>query len=165
MDEQENVTLDTTNETVEETVETPIDTEGDTVETPEVDVDQLQATNKKLYERAKKAEADLKALKGTSHVNNDPFFEERLELLASGLSREELDKAKVIAIGNKSTLAEALKDDMFIAYQRKLKEDKRKEDAKLGASKGSGESEDNTLIKPDMSREEHVEAFNKVMGR
>jgi len=165
MDEQENVNLDTTNETVEETVETPTDTEGDTVETPEVDVDQLQATNKKLYERAKKAEADLKALKGTSHVNNDPFFEERLELLASGLSREEVDKAKVIAIGNKTTLAEALKDDMFIAYQSKIKEDKRKEAAKLGASKGSGESQDNTLIKPDMTRDEHVEAFNKVMGR
>lgn len=164
MSEQDtDVTVDTLTE-VEEAPESNEEGEQEDTEALQEKLDEAEKAKSQILARAKKAEEELKALKATP-IKNDPFFEERLELLASGLTREEVDKAKVIAIGNNTTLAEALKDDMFIAYQRKLKDDKRKEDAKLGASKGSGESKDDSLIKPEMSREEHQEAFKKVMGQ
>lgn len=163
MDNDQDVAVDTSTE-VEEATESNEESDLDVALTEETEEVVPKKQYDQVFARARKAEKELKESKANPQVTSDPFFEERLELLASGLSREEVDKAKVIAIGNKTTLAEALKDDMFIAYQRKLKEDKRKEDAKLGASKGSGESQDETLIKPGMTREEHVEAFKKVMG-
>jgi len=87
-----------------------------------------------------------------------------LKLIARGYSDEAIEKAKVIAKGNGTNLLEALKDDMFIAYQTKLKEDQKKEDARLGASTGSGESQETSEIRPDMTREEHEKAFKKFMG-
>lgn len=163
-DQDTDVTVDTFTEVEEATDSNNNGDQEDTVDLQDK-LDQAEEAKAQILARAKKAEKELRELKANPPVNSDPFFEERLELLASGLSREEIDKAKVIALGNNSTLAEALKDDMFIAYQRKLKEDKRKEDAKLSASKGSGESGDNTLIKEGMTREEHQEAFKKVMGQ
>lgn len=166
MDENpEDVATDTSvggEEATESNEEGVEETQEDTVSKEEYE--RLRKANFDINQARKKAEAELKALKAEPRIKNDPFFEERLELLASGLSKEEIDKAKVIALGNNTNLAEALKDDMFIAYQKKLKEDKRREDAKLGASKGSGESQDSNLIKSDMTREEHQEAFKKVMG-
>lgn len=94
----------------------------------------------------------------------NPDLSDELKLIARGLSDEEIDKAKVIAKGNGTSLSEALKDPMFTAYQEKLKEDRRREDAKLGGTRGSGESQDESLIKPDMTREEHMAAFKQVHG-
>ncbi len=95
---------------------------------------------------------------------NSPDLSDELKLIARGLSDEEIEKAKVIAKGNGTSLQEALKDPMFTAYQEKIREDKRREDAKLGGTRGSGESQDDSLIKADMTREEHQEAFKKVHG-
>jgi len=117
--------------------------------------------------RTKKAEAELKKLKGAQaepHIINNPDLSDELRLVARGLSDEAIEKAKVIAKGNGIPLLEALKDDMFIAYQTKVAENKKREDAKLGASKGSGESQDASVVKPDMTRDEHEKAFKKVMG-
>ena len=89
MDDENNVNLDTQNETVEETEETPIDIILED-ETSDVDVEQLQATNKKLFERAKKAEAEVRALRPKSteaKVSPQPNVDERI-LLAQGLPEE-----------------------------------------------------------------------------
>lgn len=96
-------------------------------------------------------------------INNQELSEE-LKLIARGLSDQEIEKAKVIAKGNGTSLQEALKDDMFIAYQTKFKEDQKREDARLGGARGSGESNDGPLVKPDMTREEHMKVFNEVHG-
>jgi predicted 2-oxoglutarate/Fe(II)-dependent dioxygenase YbiX len=121
-----------------------------------------------VFARAKKAEADLKALREAQaqpqNINNDPQLSDELKLIARGLSDEEIDKAKVVAKGLGISLPEAIKDPLFLSYQNTLKEEKRKEKAKLGASKGSGESQESTLVRPGMSEEEHQEAFKKVLG-
>lgn len=129
----------------------------------EDETEKLREQNKRLYERTKKAEAEAKALKAqsTTHINNDPQLSEELKLIARGLSDEEIEQAKVVARGRGIALTEAIKDPLFIVYQSDLKEQKRKEDAKLGASKGSGESQDTTVFKPNMTREEHMEAWKK----
>lgn len=131
------------------------------------ELERERQARREITARAKKAEEDLRKLKETRadpQINSNPQLSEELKLIARGLSDEAIEKAKIIAKGNGTNLTEALKDDMFIAYQDRVKENERKEKAKLGASKGSGESQDDALIKPDMTREEHQEAFKKAMG-
>ena len=127
-------------------------------------LDKAEIAKSQLTARAKKAEEELKILKANPPLKQDPQLSDELKLIARGLSDEEIEQAKVIAKGKGIVLAEAIKDPLFLSYQATLKEKERKEKAKLGATKGSGESQDETLIKPGMTREEHQEAFKKVMG-
>jgi hypothetical protein len=160
-DEAQDVATDTNVEADEATESNIPSEQEDTVAEEEV-VPKKQYNQ--VFSRAKKAEEELKALKANPPVTNDPQLSDELKLIARGLSDEEIDKAKVIAKGLGVSLPDAIKDPLFLVYQSDLKEKEKKEKAKLGASKGSGESEDDTLIKPDMSREEHEKAFKKVMG-
>lgn len=170
MSEQDNDVAVDTNTDVEEATnsnETSVEeTQEDTVSKEEFE--KLRKANLDINIARKKAEAELKKLKEAQAqppINSDPQLSDELKLIARGLSDEEIDKAKVIARGLGIALPEAIKDPLFLSYQATLKEERRKEKAKLGASKGSGESEDDTLIKPGMTREEHIQAFNKVMGK
>lgn len=98
-------------------------------------------------------------------ITTSPQLSDELKLIARGLSDEEIDKAKVIAKGTGVSLTEAIKDPLFELFQAKVKEDKKKADAKLGASRGSGETEKEiTGIEFGSTRDEHIEAFKKVMG-
>lgn len=161
MDEENNVNPDTPNETFEENVETPFtDTQEDTIETPEIDVEQLQATNKKLYERAKKAEADLKTLRGTkpAEASVSPQLNvEETVLLANGMPEELLGELKVVAQVRKLTLIKAQTDPIFIAVKEKFEKDKKRESASLGASRGSSSARAvKTANTPGLTREEHM---------
>lgn len=126
-----------------------------------VRAEKAEQAKKLAEEKAKLLEEELKKAK----TDNTPQLSDELKLIARGLSDEEIDQAKVIAKGKEISLQEAIKDPLFTIFQADLKEKQKKEDAKLGASKGSGESIDESLIKPDMTREEHMEAFKKVMGK
>ena len=149
--------LDSTNETVEETVETPESAET-TEETPEVDVEQLQATNKKLYERAKKAEADLKVLKSAEAKPASPQNVEETVLLAQGLPEELLGELKVISQLRKVSLIKGQADPIFVAIKEKFEKDKKREDASLPASRGSGSIKPKKdFSTPGLTREEHKE--------
>lgn len=153
--EDENVILDTTNETVEETVEIPAESTPETIETPEVDVEQLQATNKKLYERAKNAEADLKALKGTAQQAS-PNVEETV-LLANGMPEELMVELKAVAAVRKVSLLKAQADPIFVAVKEKFEKDQKREEASLPASRGSGAMKvKKDFTTPGLSREEHM---------
>lgn len=165
-EQDEDVAVDTSTEVEEATSSNESSEKDNTVDLAEVE--NLRKAKSQLTARAKKAEEDLKKFK-ESHtevpIKNDPQLSDELKLIARGLSDEEIDKAKVIARGLGIALPEAIKDPLFLSYQATLKEQARKEKAKLGASKGSGESQDSTLIKQDMTRAEHMEAFKKVMGQ
>ena len=163
-DEDKDVAVDTNTEGEEATNSNENSEQEDTVVLQEK-LDQAERAKSQLTARAKKAEEELKALKANPPVTNpDPQLSDELKLIARGLSDEEIDQAKVIAKGKGIVLAEAIKDPLFLSYQATLKEQARKEKAKLGASKGSGESQDDTLIRAEMTREEHERAFKKVMG-
>lgn len=142
---------------------------GEQEETTDLSVElaKEQEARRQLTARALRAEKELKKLRETEaqpRINSDPQLSDELKLIARGLSDEEIDKAKVVAKGLGISLPDAIKDPLFLSYQATLKEKERKEKAKLGASKGSGESQDDTLIRKDMTRDEHQEAFKKVMG-
>lgn len=157
--EEPDVTLDTPNETVEETVETPTETTEtteETIETPAVDVEALQATNKKLFERTKKAEAELKLLRGTKLEVSPQSNVEETVLLANGMSEELLDKLKVVAQINKVTLIKAQNDPIFVAVKEKFEKDQKQKDASLPASRGSGAVKPKKdFLTPGLTREEH----------
>ncbi len=117
--------------------------------------------------RAKKAEEELKALKAKpQEQTNDSPLSDELKLIARGLSDEEIEQAKVIAKGKGIALTEAIKDPLFTIYQGDLKDKERKEKAKLGASHGSGESpEEITGTESGSTREDHIKAFKKIVGK
>lgn len=162
-EQDEEVIVDTSTEGEEATESNESSEQEDTTELQER-LDQAEKAKSQILARAKKAEEELKALKANPPLKQDAQLSDELKLIARGLSDEEIDKAKVVAKGLGISLPEAIKDPLFLSYQATLKEQERKEKAKLGASKGSGESQDDTLIKPEMSREEHEKAFKKVMA-
>jgi len=150
----------------EEATSSNKDSEEETVDLAD-ELEKAREANRDINARAKRAEDELKQLRKSTppSINNDPQLLEELKLIARGLSDEEIEQAKVVAKGKGIALTEAVKEPLFLTYQSDLKEKKRKEDAKLGASKGSGESQDQSEIKSEMTREEHMKAFKKVMGK
>lgn len=160
----ENVDVEETTNSNEDSVE---ETQEDT-EALQEKLDQTEKAKSQILARAKKAEDELKKLKESkteSHITNpDPYFEERIELLATGIPRKVLDEAQSIAKGKGITLTKAMEEPIVQTFQADLKEKERKEKAKLGASKGSGESQNESLVTEGMSREDHQKAFEKVMA-
>jgi len=122
-----------------------------------------------LTARAKRAEEELKTLKAKPQEelkNNPSQLSDELKLIARGLSDEAIEQAKVIAKGKNISLVDAIKDPLFALFQNDLKEKEKKEEAKLGASTGSGETrEEITGTQSGSSREEHKEAFKKALGK
>ena len=165
MDENPTDVATDTNVDVEEATDSNEVSEKEDTEALSEELAKQKEIARTAWIRTKKAEQELKDLKANPPIKNDPTLSDELKLIARGLSDEEIEQAKVIAKGKDIVLTEAIKDPLFTIFQSDLKEKQRKENAKLGASKGSGESIDNTLIKPDMSKEEHQEAFKKVMGK
>ncbi len=154
MSEQDDVELDTPIEPTEEVVETnEVEVETPVEETE--DLEKLKESNKRLFERTKKAEAELKELKKKPipQTNTSPTDADELRLIAKGLSDEEIEQAKVISKGNEVSLIEAIKNPLFVAFQKDLKEQQRKEKAKLSASRGSSEQTQKSLS--ELSRDEH----------
>lgn len=163
-EEDTDVAADTSADVEETTNSNDNSEQEDTVDLAE-ELEKQRKANSQITARAKKAEQELKDLKANPPLKQDPQLSDELKLIARGLSDEEIEQAKVVAKGKGIVLTEAIKDPLFLSYQATLKEKERKEKAKLGASKGSGESQDDTLIKPDMTRDEHMKAFDKVMGK
>lgn len=158
--EEKDVIVETPNDTVEETVETPAtETTEETIETePEVDVEQLQATNKKLYERAKKAEAELKASKASKPATAPASQLDPVEaaLLVNGMSEELLTELKAVAKVRNISLIKAQADPIFVAVKDKFEKDKKTEQASMPASRGSGSVKvKKTFATPGLTREEH----------
>jgi hypothetical protein len=158
MENEDEVVIDTPTDTEEETVEIPaIEDEG--TQTPEVDVEQLQATNKKLFERAKKAEARLKELQPqrteAKQVSPQINIEETV-LLANGMPEELLKELKAVAQVRNTSLIKAQNDPIFVAVKEKFEKDQKKKDASLPASRGSGSVKvAKTINTPGLSRDEH----------
>ena len=164
MENEEEVTVETPNDTVEETEETPAAEPEET----QVDVAQLQATNKKLFERAKKAEAELKAAKVSkpAEAPASPANVEETVLLANGMPEELLGELKAVAQarGIKS-LIKAQTDPIFVAVKEKFEKDQKAKDTSLPASRGAGsvkaKKDFNT---PGLSRDEHREMVMQQRG-
>jgi hypothetical protein len=164
-------TEDITSQNDAETTENNLDTEEQSD-----DVEALRASNKKLFERTKAAEDKLRALKKERYdaqvnaqdknkleTNADVSDREELKAIARGMSDEEIDEAKSIAKGKDITLTEAFKTKSFLAFQRELKEETKKEDAKLGATRGSTQSKKDSF-RAGMTSDEHKALWKEKYG-
>ncbi len=170
-------------ETTEDIEETSLEDTDDAAKLKEQNT-KLAEANKKLFERAKKAEGFVKGDDGkwvkkskpqpkpestqpleNKQPNTAQLDPDELKLIAKGLSDKEIEQAKVVSKGKGISLMEAIKDDLFITFQEKMKEEEKKENAKLGASKGSGQEEPKSDFRSGMSADEHKKAWKERMGR
>jgi len=174
MENENNVNLDTPNEEVAETVETPAtEATDDTLETPEVDVEQLQATNKRLFERAKKAEAELKASKANSNTpakTTSPAssIEETVILdkwAERGVPNAEMlmEQLKKVASLNGISILKAQTDTLFVAVKEKFEKEQKQKDSFLPVSRGSGAVKaKKSFNTPGLSRDEHKKMIESL---
>lgn len=118
---------------------------------------------KQLTARAKKAEAEANALKGTAndsatHTNNPPSSEaidERI-LRDKGMSEELMSELKALAKVRGKGLIETQADPIFVALLAQKEAEAKAEKAKLGASKGSGSArKEKNFNSAGMTDEEH----------
>ena len=157
-DNNTNVTDDTTNN---DTTETGVSED-------EVDVEKLQESNKRLYARAKEAEAELKKLKvqpksQVPNVQAQNNYETDLLKVAKGYDDELLGQLSVIAKGKGVSLINAQEDPMFKLILDKREQESKKEKAKLGASKGSAQFK--PVETKGMSRDEHRQWAKEQMAK
>lgn len=131
---------------------------------------QLVATNKKLFERAKKAEEALRAAKAASSpatvpapASSQPNVEE-VVLLAQGLPEELLGELKAVASVRKVSLIKAQNDPIFVAVKEKFEKDKKQKESAMPASRGSGSVKPTkTVSTPGLTRDEHKALFQKAI--
>lgn len=158
-----------TEEVVEETetIDSTNDEEQDTDE-PEVvtleDYHKTKAAKDKLYQRAKKAEQELKALKaqGSKPLNNNSSGLTRDEaiLIAKGVPEEVINEASDIAKAKGITLSEAMKTPIVTAFIANLKQAETKEKAQLSSSASGAKSSKGDLMQAvGMTEEEHRKAL------
>lgn len=145
------------------------------------DVEKLKEINKKLFERSKKAEdqrreakrkakeleTELASLKGDgggkkSIKKDDVADPEELRLIAKGMDDIEIEQLTVLSKGLGISRVEAMKNEMFISFQAKRKADAEKEEARIGASRGSGTAKEKQVFKPGMTEADHKKAWEEA---
>lgn len=140
----------------------------------EVDVDKLKETNAKLYARAKQAEqerkelqAKLKELENKATINQpNSVSKEEFELgllkVAKGYDDETVAHLQTIAKGTGSSLQQAMDNPLFKVYLEKKEIETRESKAQLGASRGAGVSQPQSMA--NMSREDHQKLVKEKLG-
>lgn len=123
--------------------------------------------------RAKKAEAEIKALKGKSaeapQLNNNALSADDVDvkiLQSQGMSEDLINELKALAkVRGTSILATQL-DPIFLAIKEKKDAEDKNAKASLGASKGSGQIKKSKDFKTSgLSEQEHKELWLKANGR
>ena len=73
---------------------------------------------------------------------------------------------KKLAKVNDTSIIEAQSDELFATFQAKRKEKEKSEQAKLGASRGSGtKSKEKTFNSPGLTDAEHKQLWREAQGR
>lgn len=160
-DEDKQEELDSQNQATEEVEKTTTETVANT----EAEKPEYTENEKKLYIRAKKAEADLRALKSkepdTKQTNSDSLSRDEAILIAQGMDADDLDELKTVAQAKGITLLKAKETPLFQGYLEKMESERKKEKAKLSASKGSQTSQEKNIS--ELSRDEHMELVKETM--
>ena len=173
MSENDKEVLEATNSNEEIDLETEQSNDIEDVEALKRQIEEKDTFARQAVARAKKAEADLKALKekageATQITNNAPS-EETIDvkiLQSQGLDDEAISYLKKIAQVNGTTLIEAKKDELYKAFEEKREREEKAKKASLGASRGSGAiRKEKSITSPGLSDEEHKELWRKSLGR
>lgn len=173
MSENDKEVLEATNPSEEIDLENEQSTDIEDVEALKRQIEEKDTFARQAVARAKKAEADLKALKekageATQITNNVPS-EETIDvkiLQSQGLDDEAIGYLKKIAQVNGTTLIEAKKDELYKAFEEKREREEKAKKASLGASRGSGAvRKEKSITSTGLTDEEHKELWRKQLGR
>lgn len=161
MNPESEVIEETVEESTEETQENQVVTEEETVSK-----DQFN----QVIARAKKAEAEIKALKAQKQniTNTSTSTNEQVEitvLKSQGMSADLIDELKIIAKVRGKSLIDSMTDPIFVAIKEKKESETKAQKARLGASRGATTVRtDKTLSTPGLTEAEHRELWNKSRG-
>jgi len=171
MSEQDEQVLDATNSNEELDLELDLDDTEDVEAVEEKTYSESQF--KQVLARAKKAEAEAKALKpkqgdATQNINNNNLSEESIDikiLKSQGMSDELLKELTDISkLRNKSPLEMQL-DPLFLAIKKQREDEAKFSKAKLGASRGSGQvKKDKSVSSPGLTDSEHKALWREQNG-
>lgn len=160
---EENTTQENTEVTNEESQEEI------SVEDKRDEVAKLNAIIERKTKKVKElnSESETKTQK-ESNLQDKPTsvsMEDVFVVSSNQLSSEEYNYAQKVAELNETTLQEAVKDDLFKSWREKQKEETKKQQAEMGASKGSkGMKEKKSFDSKGLSQEEHKALFKEKMG-
>lgn len=172
---EENITLSNdveATEKEEESLESLLSEEN--TDEKDKELERLREANKKLYERAKKAEAKAKVkpevkaeAKDTQHIENKVettnfITRDEAILLTQGLDVSDIDTLKLIAKAKNVPLVDAQKDELFVAFQEKRKLEREEQKRNLPSSKSSSTKSVKDISL--MDREEHKDFVMKRLG-
>lgn len=156
--------------------ELELDLTQDDTEDVEALKTQIEAKNtfaRQAVARAKRAEAELKALKDAkapeaTQLNNQPLDAEAIDtrlLKLQGKSDDDIKYLKKIASVNGTSLIEAVADDLYVSYEDKKQAQVKAEKARLGASKGGGSVKaEKTFNSQELSAEDHKALWRQQQG-
>jgi len=130
---------------------------------------------RQILARAKKAEAQLKErpsqvtkdeAKPTQFTNTLTAEDVEVKILQTQkVSEDEIAYLKKIAAINGTSLIEAMEDPIYTGFKDKKEADKKSENARLGASRGSSSvRKENTTSTPGLSKADHKDLWRKANG-
>lgn len=158
---------DTEQEIIDSTTNT--DTDTDIIlddASGEVDVEALKEQNKKLFERAKKAEAKLKQVKPTQNITNDKpntygIDDEVLDLRLEGYSKSDVEF--IMKNGGRKSLED--KNSLVAIAINQKKEQERAERASSQTVDTSSMSEVERKYTPEQLNNMSVSDLEKILPR
>jgi hypothetical protein len=118
--------------------------------------------------REKALKAELEKLRG-GEQNQEPAKDtsnlstEDVKLYAR-YDDEAVDKIKKIATVEGISYSEAIKSDLFTAYEEVKKQEAKRQKASLGASRGSSSKSTVNINTPGIGKEDHKALWKKKMG-
>lgn len=151
LDENEINDIDTTTEN-----EVVSDHEADEVDW------KAEALKYKAILARKTKQVTTKSAVPTQTLQENYLTREEGILIAKGMDDENISQLKAIAKGKNISLLEAEKDPLFVSYFEKVQKEKKSEQAKLGASKGSTYKETKPAFTPGLTREEHEKLWRET---
>lgn len=175
MADEPTVTVDTPNDPSQD-VDLNVEPTADTLPRKEdgtIDEEKILETNKKLFARTKKAEADAKAAKNQSApapvvpapANPQAPNVEEVVLKAQGMAPELLSQLKDIATLRGTSLLDAQSDPLFVAVKSEFDKAEKSKAAAVGVSRGSGSQKVKpSLATPALSRDDHKALFKERLG-
>jgi hypothetical protein len=168
--------VEATSSNEEQELEINLDeTSSDDVETLKSNLAKEQTAKNQILARAKKAEAELKALKGegnataSQNINNSPISDEAIEikiLKAQGMAPDLIEQLQKISKVTGKSIIDAQSDPYFQSIKKDKEDEVKSAKAKLGASRGSGSvKQEKSFNTPGLTDAEFKQLYKEKFGK
>lgn len=150
--------------------------DSEDVEALREELERTRTAKNQILARAKKAEAEAKALKSAKPADapqtinkTNTLTSEEIEvkiLKAQKIPEDEIAYLKKLAAFNGTSLIEAQEDGMFVSFKAQKETAERSERSKLGASRGSSAAKkEKSFNSPGLTEADHKEMWRQSLER